>query len=616
MRIHESSVRLHETYFSSLESEDVENVSLENIAEEDAVDLRGNEHNASSQNETNCSKSDESTDSNVESQLATNKNLELTAKTEITPKKALSPKQLEKKLLSEQKKRQKQEEREERERKKQEEKEEKLKLKMEKQKQKQELEEQKKKEKEGKEEQKKREREEKEEQKRKEKEEREQKRKEKEQREEEKRKEKEMEKLKKQQEIEEKNREKQKQEEQKQKAAAAFVNFFVPKKADSASEEKKTASCNTTFMPFEVKSDMRLAPVCRRQLTNEEKQNLTDSICKQDCGWSYLDRVKLRSSIRTSGRTWPYEDSSDDVIVVEDADLGQSICEEKSKSEKMRAKLLKFEENRRPAYFGTWRKTSKVVNPRRPFAEDKQFFDYEVDSDDDWEEEEQGESITGSDDEDKENDSDNEYEVDNDFFVPHGHLSEDEMDDEETSKLSPESHKAKLKLLKNEFDEEMKCKTQKIKPRVIGCVWYKKNSKVDETIDRFLQPLAIISRGQIKILKRNDPLFPSYRKKQARKLDPELIPDILQLVHGNTNKLQLLANEFIAFVGSKDSAKMVSKRQTVRQLKELAKWTKCPENGPMFDKYCWYVDAETRKKHSVDLSLPNKWNYITKLLEM
>lgn len=48
-------------------------------------------------------------------------------------------------------------------------------------------------------------------------------------------------------------------------------------------------------------------------------------------------------------------------------------------------------------------------------------FDYEVDSDDEWEEEEPGESLKGSDDEkDEENPEENEYDVDNEFMVPHG----------------------------------------------------------------------------------------------------------------------------------------------------------------------------------------------------
>lgn len=52
--------------------------------------------------------------------------------------------------------------------------------------------------------------------------------------------------------------------------------------------------------------------------------------------------------------------------------------------------------------------------------------DYEVDSDDDWEEEQEGESLdgsaAGSDIEPMDND---EYEVDNEVFVPHGYLSDE-----------------------------------------------------------------------------------------------------------------------------------------------------------------------------------------------
>lgn len=51
-------------------------------------------------------------------------------------------------------------------------------------------------------------------------------------------------------------------------------------------------------------------------------------------------------------------------------------------------------------------------------------FDYEVDSDDEWEEEEPGESLRGSDDEkdkDEEDPDENDYDVDNEFMVPHGY---------------------------------------------------------------------------------------------------------------------------------------------------------------------------------------------------
>ena len=78
---------------------------------------------------------------------------------------------------------------------------------------------------------------------------------------------------------------------------------------------------------------------------------------------------------------------------------------------RMRAKLLKFEENRRPAYWGTWRKPSQFVGPRRPFGKEP-IMDYEVDSDDEWEEEvEPGESLTDSEGEGEEKEPADDYEV-------------------------------------------------------------------------------------------------------------------------------------------------------------------------------------------------------------
>lgn len=40
-------------------------------------------------------------------------------------------------------------------------------------------------------------------------------------------------------------------------------------------------------------------------------------------------------------------------------------------SRKFRWKLLQFDENKRPPYWGTWRKKSIFVKPRKPFAHDK-----------------------------------------------------------------------------------------------------------------------------------------------------------------------------------------------------------------------------------------------------
>lgn len=76
-----------------------------------------------------------------------------------------------------------------------------------------------------------------------------------------------------------------------------------------------------------------------------------------------------------------------DVVMLPDCDYAAAF---------MRAKLLQFHENYRPAYYGTWRKRSSIISARRPWQRDTSFFAYDVDSDEEWEEEEPGESLSHS----------------------------------------------------------------------------------------------------------------------------------------------------------------------------------------------------------------------------
>jgi len=69
-----------------------------------------------------------------------------------------------------------------------------------------------------------------------------------------------------------------------------------------------------------------------------------------------------------------------------------------------RMRTLKFFEDYRPAYFGTFSKRSKLLNGRKPFYKDSSLFNYDVDSEEDWSEEEEGEDIEMSDGDDDEKD--------------------------------------------------------------------------------------------------------------------------------------------------------------------------------------------------------------------
>lgn len=48
----------------------------------------------------------------------------------------------------------------------------------------------------------------------------------------------------------------------------------------------------------------------------------------------------------------------------------EAVIEEPTAKQNYRAKFLKFEENRRPAFYGTWRKSSKNIKARNPFVTD------------------------------------------------------------------------------------------------------------------------------------------------------------------------------------------------------------------------------------------------------
>lgn len=90
-------------------------------------------------------------------------------------------------------------------------------------------------------------------------------------------------------------------------------------------------------------------------------------------------------------------------------------------------KLLQFFENHRPAYYGTWRKSTRKINGRKPFSKDDEVFDYDFDSEAEWVADEDGEECR-SDDEDDEDITENMSEPgeDDGWLVPHGYLSDDE----------------------------------------------------------------------------------------------------------------------------------------------------------------------------------------------
>lgn len=259
----------------------------------------------------------------------------------------------------------------------------------------------------------------------------------------------------------------------------------------------------------------------------------------------------------------------------------------------------------------------------------QKFFDYEIDSDDEWEDEEPGESLHGSDDE-KDKESDDDYDIDNEFFVPHGHLSDEELanNDEIDDDNSPDTQKAKLKIMQKVFSDEMKKKTEKIKPRLIGLIWQNKDGSqphgCPNIIWDMLQMRSMIFNGPNVVI----PIIPnsihksdqpdetkSSAVKKRIKITEDCVSDLIRLVHGNTNNSEFLSKEFQAFVAQKnkdnDKFQEFSLASIRLKIKEFAEWKPCPEEGPLMNKYCWYVAAEKRKQYNLeDVPIVNDWKYI------
>ncbi|MCO5555716.1 hypothetical protein L7F22_009261 [Adiantum nelumboides] len=315
--------------------------------------------------------------------------------------------------------------------------------------------EEKRKEKEAKEEEKRKEREAKEDEKRKEREARDQKRKVKEVKEEENRKirqAKEEEKAKKDAEKAAKEAEKEAKRNKEilqTKKAANFMSAFVQKPAGPSTSPKKQitediSDFDRTFLPCTFKNR---APINRferaiasdfdgcigkNELVKDQLLNsfLTQSSkSKPDRAQKSKSRKGIRApvSVRESMRLITEAGVlGDDRLLEENGKRGLANLADRKK---LPVKLLHFASDRRPAWYGTWTRSSNFVSARKPLAQDPVALDYSYDSDAEWEDFDPMEGDDLNDNDDKEDDhesrSDSDSEMD-DWLVDDLEEEEDE----------------------------------------------------------------------------------------------------------------------------------------------------------------------------------------------
>lgn len=231
--------------------------------------------------------------------------------------------------------------------------------------------------------------------------------------------------------------------------------------------------------------------------------------------------------------------------------------------------------------------------------------------------------------------------------MPHGHLSEEELqnaDDEYNA--TPESQKTKLQLLQLEFAQQMKKKTEKIKPRLIGCIWANRAGEKplecpriiwESLCDLSMLICGTLTQKDIELEPAMDAMTPTPNVKRDYTLEKEervvtftdsILEKLARLVHGNYHSKNFLVKEFLAYLEENKKLCNLSEELQKKNMKmlirdkisEIANWQvvyveqekSLSKGAPKRKKYlCWVIGADVLARFGLqDLSLKNTWRYV------
>ncbi|KAG7346354.1 chromatin assembly factor 1 subunit A [Nitzschia inconspicua] len=244
---------------------------------------------------------------------------------------------------------------------------------------------------------------------------------------------------------EEKEQEEQmkKEEEEKRKKNLAiqknsFISFFkAPQKPQPTLEMPKTPAATAPNRDFD-------AEVFRSKI-NSSSENLS-------LDFTNLSSVAISSRKRRTKRV-PVMIYTTVTSADEGAWDAPAYAEQKTIMVPNKYRFLSFHEDCRPAYHGTWSKRSCIVTGKTPFGKETKIFDYEYDSEAEWEE---GDDEVGEDvDDDAKNEEEEEegaalYDFEDGFCVADDKMLDNEENaDDETRALY------KKKLQSGDRDQQM-----------------------------------------------------------------------------------------------------------------------------------------------------------------
>ncbi|KAJ1674949.1 hypothetical protein EV182_002234 [Spiromyces aspiralis] len=215
------------------------------------------------------------------------------------------------------------------------------------------------------------------------------------------------------------------------KGQRKLMGFFSVKEPSKATELNQGSAPQTyyeqLFHPFRVRANTMISRLVTRTHASGGPSNVPASAAERPefdrdrlaLEFSLWVKRKLQPTPKAQGGDGPIatppppphpinqtpsnnnnDDGDDDY---DECDEGEKLLE---RLRRYPMKLIRFHDNRRPAYWGTWMKQIKYVSGRRPFAKDVSVLDYSIDSDIEWEEEGEGEELASEDDDDDEEDED------------------------------------------------------------------------------------------------------------------------------------------------------------------------------------------------------------------
>jgi chromatin assembly factor 1 subunit A len=219
------------------------------------------------------------------------------------------------------------------------------------------------------------------------------------------------------------------------KQRKCMQSFFTTAKPASTKKAAEAAPDATAATPVLGESEPSATPV---KVDNDAKALADDSSIT---GVSEVDHFTLSTATDTgTRRKRKIKMVTISIHVTPDLSKGvwgqQAFAELRPVKVRNGFKFLRFHEDIRPAYHGTWSKKSSIVTGRTPFAKDTKFLNYDYDSEAEWEEgdDEVGEDIENDAGDDEEENEDEEVDDEDDGWL----AADDEFGDdpdEETIRL-------------------------------------------------------------------------------------------------------------------------------------------------------------------------------------